>query len=246
METLMDVWELLGANSASITSLVGIAAIVLALYVAKKSPKWQYEAEYKINIIRNIFPQLTANIRNTIDDHNRFLKGESSGYGIFPNLFDLSTSGQIEYIKIMDKTLYDNLIKIKDEIYPLMHEIQQDKTGLFKILKGKWELHLNSLENIHFDITRFVSDLYTANSYHLWIENYDIFLPQATEIFNRYRAEGQGIKPPTDEQILELRRIAEVDIARIKEKVEPIEVKIKEIIMDVVIPRLEEIIADPL
>ena len=242
MVTPMDVWEWLGANSASIMSL---AAIALTLYVAKKSPKWQYEAEYKSTIIKDVFPQLTTNIRNTIDHHNRFLKGELSRYEIFPNLFDLSTSGQIEYIKIIDETLYNNLIKIKDEIYPLMAEMQQDLHDLMKILKAKWATHLNSLENIHFDITRFVGDLYDANLYHLWRENYDIFLLQSTNIFDKYRNEGQGITPPSDEQILELRNIAEVEITRIKEKVEPIEVKIKEIITDVVIPRLEKIIANP-
>ena len=245
MVTPMDVWEWLGANSDELTSLVSIVAILLAVYVAKRSPKWQYEAEYKKTIIQDVFPELTTNIRNTIDKYNRFLQGELFEYGKFPTLFDLFTSGKIEYIKIIDETLYNNLVKIKDDIYPLMDEMQRDRHDLMKILRDKWEVYLNSLENIHFDITRYASDLYEANSYHLWKENYDIFLPQSADIFNKYRNQGQGIIPPTDEQILELRRIAEVEIARIKEKVEPIEVKIKEIITDVVIPRLEEITADP-
>ena len=170
----------------SLTSLVSIAAILLAFYIAKRSPKWQYEAEYKITIIKDVFPELTTNIRNTIDNYNLFLKGELLSFGEFPFLFDLFTSGQAEYVKIVDETLYNNLIKVKDEIYPLMEEIQRDRIDLKKILRTRWEMHLNSLENIQFDIQRFTSDLYEANSHHLWTENYDFFLSQSADIFDNY------------------------------------------------------------
>jgi len=240
----MSLWEWLGANSDSITSIVGIVAILLAVLVAWKSPKWQYEAEYKKTIIQDVFPELTSNIRSTIDLYHQFLEGGIFRYGKFPVLFELIKSGQIEYIKIIDETLYNNLIKIKDEIYPLMDELQNERQGLHVILRDKWASRINTFEGAHLDANRFAGDLYGQFNYYLWREEYDKFLETCNYVIDRI-ANIDDFQPPTDEQLMELRKIAETELKPIKEKIEPIEVKIKEIITDVVIPRLEEIIADP-
>ncbi|RLG94244.1 hypothetical protein DRO27_05045 [Candidatus Bathyarchaeota archaeon] len=245
MVTIVDIWIWLGVNSNTITSIVGIVAIALAVFVAWKSPKWQYEAEYKKDIIKEVFPELTRDFRRTSDNYYRFLEGKIARYSKFAVLFELDDTGKIKQVKKIDETLYDNLLKIRYELYPLMFDLQNERDLLYSDLKARWEAKINTFGGIHLSADRFARELYSEANFHIWREEYEAFLDDCHTVLKNMTGQSGQVQPPTDEQLMELQRIAEAEMTRIKVNVGSINEKIDEIIYGVVIPRLEDIIADP-
>jgi hypothetical protein len=127
--------------------------------------------------IREYYPPLLNDIR---DNMRLNINNFYSTYGNFPvsftKLSNIIDDGTIKIIDACDKELYENLIRIENEIIPLLFEFDVKRNNLVKIIEEKWIDYLNSLahtEGFQIKTKEFVHQLIGFIIWDIWRENYE-------------------------------------------------------------------------
>ena len=109
-------WVTVNSNAPTYGLILNGLALIISLlttwYSLRRLPIWQFEAQYKIELIKEVFPKLLSNINQSINDYNAFIEGWSSSLSPFYELETIQKNGKIAYIKTIDSVLHDNLWRI--------------------------------------------------------------------------------------------------------------------------------------
>jgi len=102
--------------------ILSVISIILYFYSIWHLPKKRAIDQYKIRIIREIYPALLSDLNESMEEwRNRKTKN------IFSKLREIKKSGEIYFIKVNHNELYKNLMRIQDEILPSLEKVNKHR-----------------------------------------------------------------------------------------------------------------------
>ena len=176
---------------AIIISVVSLIITGLAnWYITKRQYRWQYTLKF----IDEIFPSLLSEIRKLKDEYSIYMEK-------FVDRVDLELldafikNGKIEYIKNIDKKLYDDMLEL-NRLHPLLNELLSERSMKSFELKRKWvDFLTNKYPHGGFHIGVFIDDIF----YKSWKEiidkaNYDIIKENFEEVLKTTLEQNSSFK----------------------------------------------------
>lgn len=103
-----------------ISLILSIISLALYFYSIWNLPKKRAIDQYKISIIREIYPSLMSDLNNSMNEWR-----ERVNQNIFSKLRDIKKSGEINFIKVNHDELYKYLMRIQDEILPTIEKVKK-------------------------------------------------------------------------------------------------------------------------
>jgi len=191
-----------------------------------------------------IYRPLIDDLRKSIRECNSHF---FSAYGFIDRdkwvvLLKYFDDATIKAIEGYDKKLYNDLVRVKEEIIPLIAKIADKRRQTFKDIQKDWEDILYDTR-ITFNVEDFVQKLSSSIILEIWKENieesklrYHLLLKE------RLNQRKQLDTPPQESTFDELIKVAVVYMDAVKEEYKEVQKLFKEIIQEGVIPKMEETI----
>jgi hypothetical protein len=243
------------------STLLGTASIIIAfisllvsIFWNQKLQKDQYKIQYRLIFVKEIYPPLAEDIRNSILLIHQYSQNKIIVDNLFKYLRKLYASTQIEFIKSDSPTLFNNLSCIMNEIIPQANNLQIIAVDYIKHISRKWNKYLSdkSLTSAKTMLNNHVERILSVDLFwNLWKGEYNIaelnFDKTNKELINSYTEwiiKNSLIPDKGDFKVL-LQYESEEKII-INNEIIKMNNLIKNIIEDKVIPELSKIIAKPI
>jgi hypothetical protein len=97
-----------------ISIIIAIVSLVVSIFWNQKLQKDQYKIQYRLIFVKEIYPPLAEDIRNSIILIHQYSQNNIVVDCLFNNLKKLYASEQIEFIKSDSPSLFNNLDCIID------------------------------------------------------------------------------------------------------------------------------------
>jgi len=221
----------------------GFIFLFIALYGAFFVEYPEIEENKRFDWIMNIYPPLIEDLNKSMERCNDHFKNR---YGFIDNEFKLLrkhfSDGTIKAIEGFDKELYNNLVRIKEEIVPLLTKIEDSRRNTIKMVEARWYLYLDELEGNEIYTPELVQRLISSIIWDIWRDRIHDAKKGYDQIMNSERRTVITFNPPPSTTFDEFVKIAKGIFSEIKESYVEIEQMFEEIITNAVIPRMENTI----
>lgn len=225
--------------------VLNIFTFIGGYFLGKRREKIQNKRE----IILEYYPDLIENLRLSVPhSHKQFTEGMVGQFDkFFEVLIGMDTDGTLKIIESLDKPLYDDMQILLNEIIPTLDIIQEKRWDSWKGIPDKWVGWLleakEDLPELKVTPSIFVAQI--TNLFYLWRGNIEVAKKNFDEKYDMHFEWSDENTPEIKMRVFEkFRKIAEDEWRPIKSEYELVNARLKELIEDKIIPRMETTLSD--
>ena len=212
-------------------------------FLGKRREKQQNKRE----IILEYYPNLIENLRLSVpDSYIQFMEGMVGQFDrFFEVLIGMDTDGTLKIIESHDKTLYDDLKIILNELIPSMNDLQEKRRESWQTIPKKWMGRLIEAEEYlpELSVTPSVFVAQITNLFDLWRGNIEDGKKKFDEVCDRrFEWSDENTHEIRSHVFRAFREIAEEEWKPIKSEFESDYKRLNELVEKKILPRMEKTI----
>jgi hypothetical protein len=225
---------------------ISVGAFIVSIFWNQKLMKDQYKIQYRLIFVKEIYPPLMEDIRNSVRRIHEYSTSNIWSGLVFDELKKIYNSSQIEFIKRDSPVVYANLDRIMNEIIPQTNVLYQKFQEYRTNLDYKWGEYLINKKIYQIDANRYVHEFIETYFWNLWRGEYGIVLDSFEKEYNNKTRYQPNLKIPNKEDLDMFFKFESEEKLIINEEIKKMNILIKDIIEDKVIIELNDIISNPI